>query len=70
MSKIFEITKEKKDPFFNVGEQIEEVDSLPYLDNGIIKFNKELLKSGHWTNKEHQLFLEALRLYRKDWDKI
>jgi len=27
-------------------------------------------KTGRWTEDEHKLFLEALMIYGKDWDKI
>jgi SHAQKYF class myb-like DNA-binding protein len=25
---------------------------------------------GRWTEEEHERFLEAMRIYGKDWDKI
>jgi hypothetical protein len=28
------------------------------------------LKSGRWTDAEHQSFLEALLIYGKDWEAI
>ena len=27
-------------------------------------------KTGRWTDEEHDEFLEAIRLYGKDWDRI
>ena len=27
-------------------------------------------KLGRWTDQEHELFLEALKLYGKDWEEI
>ena len=28
------------------------------------------MSKGRWTDEEHDRFLEALRIYGKDWDKI
>ena len=28
------------------------------------------MKAGRWTDEEHELFLEALRFYGKDWTMI
>lgn len=30
-----------------------------------MKFN-----TGRWTDEEHELFLEGLRLYEKDWELV
>jgi SHAQKYF class myb-like DNA-binding protein len=27
-------------------------------------------KAGRWTDQEHDLFLEALKIYGKDWENI
>jgi len=27
-------------------------------------------KTGRWTDEEHELFLEGLRMYEKDWELI
>ena len=32
--------------------------------------NSEKYMKGRWTNNEHDLFLEALVIFGKDWDKI
>lgn len=27
-------------------------------------------KTGRWTDEEHELFLEGLRMYEKDWELV
>jgi hypothetical protein len=56
-SKIGALLKEKKDEFH-------------YINYGKVEVIEGAINYGHWTNKEHQLFEEALKMYGKDWDKI
>ena len=46
----------------------------PLVQNEPEPIKKELksenIRRGPWTEEEHQLFLEALRLYGKDWESI
>ena len=28
------------------------------------------MMTGRWTNEEHQLFLQAVQMHNKDWEKI
>jgi SHAQKYF class myb-like DNA-binding protein len=38
--------------------------------NQILENTAQSNKQGRWTPEEHSLFLEALRIYGKDWDAI
>jgi hypothetical protein len=50
------------------------------LSNNIVKSQKEMpekerkesnnIKQGRWTKEEHYRFLEALKLYGKEWRKV
>jgi SHAQKYF class myb-like DNA-binding protein len=41
-----------------------EMNSMP------VEYQKKNLKTGRWTDEEHELFMEALLIYGKDWDQI
>jgi hypothetical protein len=32
--------------------------------------NKESFNDGRWSKVEHELFIESLKLYGKDWKKV
>lgn len=38
--------------------------------NDTSKSSKSTILNGRWTSDEHARFLEALRLYGKDWNKV
>lgn len=39
-------------------------------DDSPVKLNKKGKRIGRWSPEEHELFLEALRIYAKDWTMI
>ena len=38
--------------------------------NEMSKGSKSSIQNGRWTSEEHARFIEALRLYGKDWNKV
>lgn len=50
-----------------VTEKKQEI-SNPITDK--LKEQKMTFNTGRWTDEEHELFLEGLRLYEKDWELI
>ena len=44
--------------------------SSAHEDNSPVKLNKKGKRIGRWSPEEHERFLEALRIYAKDWTMI
>ena len=39
------------------------------IENGVV-YKKSKRPGGRWSSEEHQRFIEALRIYGKDWQQI
>mmetsp|Transcript_10564 Transcript_10564/g.16149 ORF Transcript_10564/g.16149 Transcript_10564/m.16149 type:complete len:111 (+) Transcript_10564:512-844(+) len=55
----------RDDSYPSVGNKKSKKPRRPERINPHIKYN-----TGKWAEGEHQLFLDAVRMYGKDWDKI
>eukprot|EP00829_Urostomides_striatus_P008425 TRINITY_DN1926_c0_g1_i2.p3 TRINITY_DN1926_c0_g1~~TRINITY_DN1926_c0_g1_i2.p3 ORF type:complete len:113 (+),score=52.67 TRINITY_DN1926_c0_g1_i2:64-402(+) len=47
-----------------------DIDLKEKLDNKEDRKDEEKDKGGRWSKEEHELFLEALQLFGKDWKKV
>lgn len=44
--------------------------NMQSISNEASKISKSNINNGRWTAQEHNKFLEALRLFGKDWNKV
>lgn len=56
------------DNYGYVDDDMDEDDNIIAMDTSVCTPGNEL--TGRWTRKEHDLFLEALKKYGKEWKKV
>lgn len=55
---------------FENTDTLTKVDMTPVKVKSHPKLQENGYLAGRWTKDEHKLFLEALKLYGKDWEAI
>lgn len=63
--------EESLETFLGAGSlAVEQAKSEDAQGNTPVKLNKKGMRIGRWSAEEHERFLEALRIYGKDWSMI